>query len=105
MQQQGRIDLSKAAATMAANQVRVIRYADLLSSSMDELIAATAREDWSEVQRVSGELAEQSRSNGYRGVSAMAQRVCDEAHRPENSLGIKRSLVRLIGTCGRVGDR
>jgi len=103
MQEQEHPDIAQMAATMAVNQAKVARYVDTLASSVDELVAATLRHDWSEVQRVSEELAENGRANGYRAVSAMAQRVFDEAHLPNNEVGVKRSLIRLIGTCGRTG--
>ena len=105
MQDLQHANLARAAATMASNQARVATYAEQLGNSLDELIAATAREDWNAVQRLSDQLAQRGRASGHRGVSALAQRVCDEAHRPDNSLGVKRSLIRLIGTCGRVADR
>ncbi|MBN2474077.1 MAG: hypothetical protein JXB62_05695 [Pirellulales bacterium] len=96
-----RPDLSQLSAKMAANQARVAQFVEHLDGSVDELVAAAGRQDWGDVQRLSGQIAEQGRASGFRAVSAMAQRVFDEAHRPNNALGIKQSLIRLIGTCGQ----
>ena len=98
-------DVSQMAAQMAANQARVADYVETLTARVDELVAAAGRGDWDEVRRVSGRLAQRSRAQGYRAVSALAQRVHDEAARPHNALGVKRSLIRLIGTCGRAENR
>ena len=94
-------DLSRLTATMAANQAKVARHVETLGGSIDELVTATLRQDWSEVQRLSGQLAADGRASGFRAVSALAQRVLDEAHRPHNDVGVRRSLIRLIGTYGR----
>jgi len=101
MQKEELPNLTQLASKMAANQAQVARYVDRLDGPLDELVAATLRHDWGQVQRISGQVAASGRANGYRAVSAMAQRVFDEAHRPNNDLGVKRSLIRLIGTCGR----
>ncbi len=105
MQEQTRPDLAHAASEMAANHIKVVQYVETLPSRIDELVAATAREDWNEVRRASRHLARGSRACGYRAVSALAERVHHEVNRPHNLLGVKRSLIRLIGTCGRTGQR
>ncbi len=94
-------DLSVAAATMAADQAKVTRYIDELTDRVDKLVSAATLADWAQLQQLSRQLAEDSRSSGYRAVSALAQRVHDEATRVDNEVGVKRSLIRLIGTCGR----
>ena len=101
MQQQAPPDMAQMAAQMATNQAKVAWYIETLNASIDQLVTAAVREDWSEVQRVSGQMADGGRESGHRAISALAQRVCDEAHRPDNAVGVKRSLIRLIGTCGR----
>ncbi len=94
-----------AAAVMAANHARVQHSATALSDQIDGLVAATVRRDWGEVGRLGAHLATASRVGGYRAVSALAQKVCDEAGTPQNEVGVKRSLIRLIGTYGRTGRR
>lgn len=101
MQQQTPPDLGKMADQMAVNQAKVSQLIEQLNGSLDQLVAATVRNDWSEVRQLSGDLADGGRKNGYRSISALAQRVCDEADRPNNAIEVKRSLIRLIGTCGR----
>jgi succinylarginine dihydrolase len=100
-----RPDLAHSASEMAVNAARVCRSADMLSGRIDEMVAAVSQEQWREVQELSRQLAQSSRSLGFRAISALAQRVCDEAEKPHNKLGIKRSLLRLIGVHGRSGSR
>ncbi len=90
---------------LAANQARVTNYVDTLATRIDELVAATGREDWDEVGQLSGRLAQQSRDQGHRSISALAQQVHEKAEQPHQPLGLKRSLLRLIGQCGRVRSR
>ena len=95
-------DLSPSARAMAANQSIIEQSIKaFLTQRSDELAAAAGREDWNEVQKISLQLAEESRAQGYRGISARAQRVHDQTHRPDNQQEVKRSLIRLIGTCGQ----
>ncbi len=101
MQDQEHPDLAHLASTLASNQAKVQQYVETLTCRVDDLVAAAIREDWDHVRHVSQEIAQQGRSSGHRAVSAMAQRVYDEAHQPNDGVGVKRSLIRLIGTCGR----
>ena len=96
-------NIHEAATRLAANHARVVQAVEGLAPQIDELVAATVRHDWNEVGRLSWHMAVRSRSGGYRALSAMAQKVYDETTRPANELGIRRSLIRLIGTCGRTG--
>ena len=100
-----RPDVAHSVSEMATNAARVCRSADMLAGRIDEMVAAVSQEQWQVVQELSRQLAESSRSLGYRAVSALAQRVCDESGKPDNKLGIKRSLLRLIGAHGRSGSR
>ncbi len=95
-------DLAGMASKMAANHARVAEYAETLTGRVDALVEATVRGDWSEVRDQTERLAQSSRGTGHRAVSALCQRVCTELDSPNNELGIRRSIVRLIGTCGRV---
>jgi len=101
MQQQTPPDLGQMANQMASNQAKVSQLIEELNDSLDGLVAATARKDWTKVRQLSSDLADGGRKNGYRSISALAQRVCDESDRPDNEVEVKRSLIRLIGTCGR----
>jgi hypothetical protein len=105
MNDQTRPDVAHLAATMAANHAKVVQYARTLSDRIDNLVEATVRRDWGEVRRISQQLTDDGRSCGYRAVSALAQRVCDELDKPGNEIGVKRSLIRLIGICSRTGTR
>jgi len=61
-------DLSPSARAMAGNQSIIERsIGAFLTQRSDELAAAAGREDWNEVQRISLQLAEESRAQGYRG--------------------------------------
>jgi hypothetical protein len=86
---------------MAVHHARVAKSIDVLAAGIDELVAAAAQRDWHAVGRISHELAEDSRSQGYRGVTALAERVREEAHKPDNDIAVRRSLIRLVGTYGR----
>ena len=94
--------LANVSAQLAANHAKVVGCIDAITVRVDELATAVAGEDWPKVQQLSGQLVEQGRGMGYRAVSAMAHRVCEEASRPNNAIGIKRSMVRLIGVCGQI---
>ena len=94
-------DLTRFTSTMASNQAKIGQYIETLTGRVDGLVSAAQEEDWERVRQISGEIAEEGRRNGYRSISAMAQRVYDQAHHPADTLGVKRSLIRLIGTCGR----
>lgn len=98
-----RPDIGRIAAQMSANLARVTEAISVLDGRIDELVEAATRKDWAEVERVSRELAASSRSQGYRVLSGMAERVSEEAQRPDNEVGIKRTLIRLIGTHSRTG--
>ncbi len=94
-------NIGQLTARMAANHSRVVRSIDHLMLPIDEMVRASANADWSKVAALGHQLSEKSREAGYRGVSVMAQVVANEAGRPDNAHGVKRSLIRLIGTYGR----
>ena len=101
MDRKPRPSIASMSRTMAADHARVAKSIDVLAASIDGLVAAAAERDWHAVGRISRELAEDSRSQGYRGVTALAERVHEEAHKPDNDIAVRRSLIRLIGTYGR----
>ncbi|NLS94312.1 MAG: hypothetical protein GXX96_19300 [Planctomycetaceae bacterium] len=68
---------------------------------IDEMVQASTDGNWSRVAELGRQLSQDSRQAGYRGVSVMAQVVANEAARPDNAHGARRSLIRLIGTYGR----
>ena len=86
---------------MAVNHAQAAKSIDVLTAGIDGLVAAAAKQDWHAVEQLSGTLAKESRSQGYRGVTAHAERVHQEAHKPDNEIAVRRSLIRLIGTYGR----
>ena len=103
MQEYIRPDLAHSAADMAANQAKISQYIETLAGQVDELVAAAAREDWNEVRRVSQLVARSGRACGQEEISAMAEQLGDEAGCQDDVLGMKRRMIRLIGTYGRTG--
>lgn len=96
-------DLSYLASTMATNQQRVAAYTARLAECIDKLVNAATCRDWKAIQGLSQQLAADSRQAGYRAISAMADTLSQEAQKPDNEVGVKRGLIRLIGTYGRSG--
>ena len=96
-----RRDLAHLSSTLAKNNARVARFIDSLSRRVDQLVEAALQEDWEEVRRVSDFLVRAGDTYGFPALVECAQRVCDETSKPKNQLGIKRSVVRLIGSCGK----
>ena len=98
-------DLTSLNSQLAANTARVSQYVETLTARVDRLVEATMTEDWQEVRRLSDHLAQSSNSYGYEAIGERARRVCDEMDKPDkpetNVLEIKRSVLRLIGACGR----
>jgi hypothetical protein len=94
-------DLAKPIAKAAADNARVSRYMDSLVGRMDRLVEATTASDWSEVRRVSENLQRTGRNYGCPSIAQRAEKVCDEMDEPNNTLEINRSVLRLIGACGR----
>ena len=97
--------LAELNAQLAANAARVSQYVETLTARVDRLVEATMTEDWREVRRLSDHLAQSSNNYGYEAISERARRVCDEMDKPgdpeANVQEIKRSVLRLIGACGR----
>lgn len=93
--------IGQLAARMSANHRRVVQSIDLMIAPIDAMVQASADGNWAQVGQLGRQLAEDCRQAGYRGVGVMAQLVANEAARPDNAHGVKRSLIRLIGTYGR----
>ena len=96
-----RPDIATMSRTMAVDHARAAKSIDILAAGIDRLVMAAAERDWSRVRQISRELADESRSRGHRGVTARAERVHEEAGKPDNDVAVRRSLIRLIGTYGR----
>lgn len=94
-------NIGQLAARMSANHARVVQSIDQMIAPIDEMVQASSDSNWKRVAELGQQLSRQSREAGYRGVSVMAQVVANEAGRPDNAHGVKRSLIRLIGTYGR----
>ena len=77
------------------------RLLDNLPARMDQLVEAALQENWGEVLRVSELLAEAGRNHDLPQLAEYANRVQNEASKPNNELEIKRSIVRLISACGK----
>lgn len=101
MAEERRHDLAHLSETLAKNNARVARFVDSLSRRIDQLVEAALQEEWEEVRRVSDFLVHAGDTYGFPVLVESAQQVCDETKKPENQLAIKRSIVRLIGSCGK----
>ncbi|NQU20271.1 MAG: hypothetical protein HQ567_03240 [Candidatus Nealsonbacteria bacterium] len=101
MQEHIRPDLAHSAAQMGINQAKVSQYVDTLAAQVDELVDAAAREDWNQVRQISQQVASSGREYGQDEISAMAEQLGDEATHHDDVLGMKRRMIRLIGTYGR----
>jgi hypothetical protein len=97
--------LAGLSSTVARDAAAVDRAVNSIGQRIDTMVLAVRREDWSGVSRASRRLAQKARTEGYRSISALAERVCDEASEPHNVIGIKRSMIRLIGAQGRIPHR
>ena len=87
-------------ARLAGSNARVAQFAENLIEQTDRLVSASIDENWSEVSRLTEYIARGSEIYGYRQVADRAWRVYHELQRPDNSHGVKRSIVRLLGACG-----
>jgi hypothetical protein len=101
--QRTRPDVTRITSTLAAQHVKACAYIDSLAERIDRLVSAAARREWGQIGHESRELADGSRAAGVPEINGVAQKVCEEAAKPDNEEGVKRSLIRLIGTCGRAG--
>ena len=94
---------SSAVTRMSANLRRIEAFADAALEQLDRAIAASQSEDWGSVQRICEELARAAQTRQSGPLGPLAQRVAHEAGQPEGGhLAARRSLVRLVGTCGRL---
>ena len=101
MSKQALSDVQAMSAAIAAQNARVMSFVDGLSAHVDQLVAAAMEERWDDVNQISRSLAHSGEAHGYADVSGDAQFVRDELEKPNNELGVNRSIIRLIGTCGR----
>lgn len=88
-------------ARLANSNGRVAQFAENLIEQTDRLVNASIDENWSEVSRLTEYIARGSEIYGYPQVADRAWRVYHELQRPDNGQGVKRSIVRLLGSCGR----
>lgn len=88
-------------ARLAGANARVAQFAENLIEQTDRLVNASIDENWTEVSRLTEYIARGSEIYGYPQVADRAWRVYHELQRPDNAQGVKRSIVRLLGTCGR----
>ncbi|MHB8901697.1 MAG: hypothetical protein ACYC6Y_23325, partial [Thermoguttaceae bacterium] len=88
-------------ARMSANHQRVVASIDQMLAPIDQMVEASSEGNWPKVAQLAGQLSDQSRQAGYRGLGVMAQLVANDATRADSAHDVKRSLIRLIGTYGR----
>ncbi len=96
--------LGKLSETLAENNARVERFADGLPAQIDQMIAATQAGTWRDVHRVSSEIASEGSAVGTAAaeLTLRAAEVAKRSRRPGQGLTTKRSLIRLIGSVGRM---
>ena len=93
-------DLRTMSRRLADHNNRVARYVEALPRRVDKLVQATLARDWIEVRRLSEFLACSSDIFGCMEVAQAAQCVCKQVDEPDNEVAVKRSVIRLIGSCG-----
>ena len=86
---------------LAADNSRVNRFVDGLLAQVDGLIDAAKIKDWNELGRISMVLSLGAKAYGYQQLHESAERLTKAVREPENELEIKRSLMKVIGNCGR----
>ena len=100
MSQQNLPDLRTISRRLADHNGRVARFVEALPRRVDKLVEATQARDWSEVRRLSEFLACSSDIFGCTEVAQAAHSVCKEVDEPDNEVAVKRSVIRLISSCG-----
>lgn len=96
-----RPDLARISSRLAANNSRVSDFIEGLPLRVDMLVAAAQDENWQEVRRVSGNVAEGGSETGLTTLAEAARRLCDDLDNGNHDLDIKRGIVKLIGQCGK----
>ncbi len=93
-------DIKQLTARMARDNDRVACFVHGLASHVDRLVEATQKSDWDEVRRVCEFLMLSSSVYGLSEVASSAKRVCRELEKPDNTVEVKNSLLKLVGRCG-----
>jgi len=96
-------DLAKLSGQLTKNNARVGAFVKSLPGWVDRMVDMAAQQDWRDVRQLSEYLALSSESCGCSNLHERACQLADECRKPDNELGIRRSVVRLIGACGRAG--
>ena len=100
MQQSSPPDLNLLISRLAADNTSVLAYMDSMSSRIEELVAKAVAGEWTEVQRLSGALKDDCQRHELPNLTDCVERVWDEARKPDNAAGIKKSLIRLVSFYG-----
>ena len=98
-------DVNRLSGQLAGDNDRVACFVHGLMTHVDQLVAASQENDWQEVRRVSEFLMRSSPVYGLPELARRAELVCRALEDPTNIVEIKRSLVRLVGKCGSIGQR
>lgn len=101
MQNHERAAIAQLSEKLAADNLRVIGFFDSLTGRVDNMIETAAEGDWQEVARVSDYVARAGATYGYPLIAESARRL-SQAVSANDELLMKRSLLKLIGVCGRV---
>lgn len=95
-----RPEVSELSARLAADNARVTRFLDGLTTRIDQLVKSTTIADWHAVRHMSDAIAEDSRTNGNIRLTECAEQVRDVAQTAENPAHIKKSVIHLVGAFG-----
>lgn len=96
------VRLRKLNAALAANNARLTLLSDQMVRQIDRMTDAAARDDWQQVGDASAAILEASRAANETEVNEAARRVCQGVEQTAPPVSLRRSMVRLIGSCGRV---
>ena len=100
-----RPNLARISNRLAANNSRVSEFIEGLALRVDKIVAAAQDENWQEVRRVSGNVAEGGSAMGLTDLAAAARQVCEDLDGDNGDMNkdiqVKRGIVKLIGQCGK----
>ena len=95
-------DIAGLSARLAEDNTRVNQYIDSIGGRLDKLVNAVVEHDWLEVRRISEYIARSASTYGCSPVSEAAMDVAVSASETNDLSHVKRRVIELLGTCGRM---
>jgi HPt (histidine-containing phosphotransfer) domain-containing protein len=95
-------DIAELTSRVAKDNVRVSRFMESLVNHVDLIVDAASAQDWQEVARQADYLAGSGASHGCTELADRAAELSATLKTMDAKEGIRRQVVRLVGTCGRV---